>query len=163
MKLALRILGNAKDFQFIAQEAGLSFRHVAADPVHKQYIIETTGSGVELLDFDQDGLLDVFLVNGDRWNGDPSRASASNRLFRNLGGLRFEDATESAGLVRGGWGQGADAGDFDGDGRTDLVKTNFADDIPSLYHNQGNGLFADRAPDSRLRIPVASWNVFVLQ
>lgn len=143
-------------YEDIAQEAGLSFRHVAADPVHKQYIIETTGSGVALLDFDQDGLLDIFLVNGDRWNGDPLQDSASNRLFRNLGGLRFEDATESAGLVRGGWGQGACVGDYDNDGQPDLFVTYYG--ANALYRNRGDGAFDDASERAGLLLHNRTWN-----
>ena len=144
--------GPGPDFQFdgelpeiryedIGSAAGLSFRHVAADPDRKEYIIETTGSGVALLDYDQDGLLDIFLVNGSSWNEGPADGLDSNRLFRNLGGLRFADMTEAAALTRGGWGQGACVGDYDNDGRPDLFVTFYGSDV--LYRNLGDGSFAD--------------------
>ena len=125
----------------IADDAGLTFQHVAADPARKEYIIETTGSGVALIDFDQDGLLDIFFANGSRWDADHSEPELSNRLFRNRGGLEFVDVTESAGLVRGGWGQGACVGDYDNDGYPDLLVTFFGRD--ALYRNLGDGSFAD--------------------
>lgn len=125
----------------IAEGAGLNFHHVAADPARKEYIIETTGSGVALIDFDQDGLLDIFLVNGSRWDEGPSGIELSNRLFRNRGSLKFVDVTASAGLIRGGWGQGACVGDYDNDGYPDLMVTFFGPD--ALYRNLGDGSFAD--------------------
>ena len=143
----------AIQFEDIAKDAGLSFRHVAANPAQKEYIIETTGSGVALLDFDQDGLLDVFLVNGSRWGEDPSNALSSNRLFRNLGGLSFEDVTESAGLIRGGWGQGACVGDYDNDGLPDLFVTYYGPD--ALYRNRGDGSFEDASKQAG--IPADDW------
>ncbi len=140
----------------VANDAGLSFRHVAADPVHKQYIIETTGSGVALIDFDQDALLDIFLVNGSRWEADSSKPLSSNRLFRNLGGLKFEDVTESAGLIRSGWGQGACVGDYDNDGKPDLFVTAYGANV--LYRNRGDGSFEDVSERARLATDDRRWS-----
>ncbi len=140
----------------IADDAGLAFRHVAASPARKDYIIETTGSGVALLDFDQDGLLDIFFVNGSRWDEDPSRAELSNRLFRNLGGLRFGDVTAPAGLIRGGWGQGACVGDYDNDGYPDLLVTSYGPD--TLYRNLGDGSFEDVTEAAGLTVRDRRWS-----
>ena len=126
-------------FEDISAQAGLDFEHVAGDPRHKTYIIETTGSGVATFDYDGDGLLDIFFVNGSRWN--ERGAAASNRLFRNLGKLRFEDVTKKTGLVRTGWGQGVCAGDYDNDGDDDLFVTYYGPDV--LYENRGDGTFRD--------------------
>ena len=140
----------------IAADAGLSFRHVSGDPVRKDYIIETTGSGVALLDFDQDGQLDIFLVNGGRWDEDTSESLSSNRLFRNLGGLKFEDVTAPAGLIRGGWGQGACVGDYDNDGRPDLFVTYYGDNV--LYRNRGDGSFQDVSQAAHLQAGDRHWS-----
>lgn len=128
-------------FEDIAVEAGLDFRHVLGNPTDKRYILETTGGGAAIFDFDRDGLPDVFLVNGQRWAADAEQAPPTSRLFRNLGNLRFEDVTESAGLVRSGWGQGACVGDYDNDGYDDLLVTHYGPD--RLYRNDKGRRFVD--------------------
>ena len=91
----------------------------------KQYIIETTGSGVALIDYDNDGLLDLFVVSGE---GGPSR------LYHNEGDDKFRDVSDAMGLTRIGWGQGVCAGDYDNDGFTDLFVTYWGQNI--LYRNE---------------------------
>ncbi len=128
-------------FENRASEAGLLFRHVAGDPVDKTYILEVTGSGVAIFDYDNDGLADVFFVNQTRWHSGDGRVPPTNRLFRNAGDLRFEDVTAEANLVRTGWGQGACVADYDNDGDEDLFVTYWGDNV--LYRNEGDGRFED--------------------
>ena len=98
----------------------------------KAFIIETTGSGVGFLDYDNDGLLDVFVASG---NGAPSR------LYHNEGGGRFRDVSKEMGITRTGWAQGVCAGDYDNDGYTDLFVTYWGQNV--LYHNEGGKRFRD--------------------
>lgn len=129
--------------------AGLSrFTHVSGTP-EKNYIIEATGSGVALWDFDNDGLLDVYLVNGstiDRTRrGEPAPAAA---LFRNNGDGTFADVAAGRGVTNQRWGQGVCVGDFDNDGFEDLYVTNFGKN--RLYHNDGGRTFTDVAESAHV-------------
>jgi hypothetical protein len=140
-------------FADVTAEAGLAgFRHVSGS-AEKNYIIETTGSGVALWDFDGDGLLDVYLINGStlepRPNGPPRAA-----LFRNNGDRTFRDVTDTAGVGNDRWGQGVCVGDVDNDGASDVYVTNFGPN--RLYRNQGEGRFADVAVPAG--VAVDSWS-----
>ena len=128
-------------FEDVGASAGLTFRHVSGDPVNKSYLIESTGSGVAIFDFDNDGLPDIFLVNGAKWHYAKGESPPSSRLFRNRGNLRFEDVTERAGLTHTGWGQGVCVADYDNDGFDDLFVTYWGQNV--LYHNEGDGTFRD--------------------
>jgi hypothetical protein len=123
----------------VAQGAGLNFRHYCGGEISKKYILETTGSGVAFIDYDNDGWLDIFFVNGSRLGALPG--SPSNCLFRNNRDGTFTDVTQEAGLVRSGWGQGVCIGDYDNDGYEDIFVTYWGEDI--LYHNNGDGTFVD--------------------
>jgi len=121
---------------------------------NKTTILEVTSGGVALFDYDGDGWQDVYLINGstvDALKGrDPAPKAA---LFRNLGGKRFENVTDRAGVGNERWGMGVAAGDFDGDGWTDLYVTNFG---PSrLFRNRGDGTFEDVAV--RAGVAVHGW------
>jgi hypothetical protein len=110
----------------------------------KSHITSSNGGGLALFDCDGDGDLDVFFVSGSRLGGMPKGETASNRLYRNLGGCRFEDATEAAGLdSHGAFGQGCAVADVDGDGRLDLFVTNIGRN--SLYLNSEGGRFTECA------------------
>ena len=108
------------NFVDVAQKAGLMMKNVFGGVDTKKYIIETTGTGVAIFDYDNDGLPDIFFVQGDRLKSD---ATLTPHLYHNLGGLRFEDVTAKAGIGHTGWGQGVCAGDADNDGYVDLFLT----------------------------------------
>jgi hypothetical protein len=125
----------------VAADAQLKFLQVCGGDKTKKYIMETTGSGVAFFDYDNDGWLDIFLVNGSSFDPSVARQDFSNRLFRNNRDGTFTDVTEKAGLTRTGWGQGVCVGDYDNDGFDDLFVTCWGEDV--LYHNNGDGTFTD--------------------
>ena len=125
----------------IAQQAGLDFLQVCGGDASKKYIIETTGSGVAFFDYDNDGWLDIFLVNGSSFDLSPAAPKPQNKLFKNNRDGTFTDVTPSAGLTRSGWGQGVCVGDYDNDGFDDLFVTYWGEDV--LYHNNGDGTFTE--------------------
>jgi hypothetical protein len=135
-------------FEDITASSGLgAFQHVSGDPRQKRYILEVMSGGVAIFDYDNDGKPDVYLVNGctlDVLRGDSKPdAGMKSRLYHNLGGGKFEDVTDKAGVGNlGNWGMGACAADFDNDGFTDLFVTN-AFGKNRLYKNNGNGTFTD--------------------
>jgi hypothetical protein len=129
-----------------AAEAGLRFTYTYGNPQRKKYVIEANGSGTAFLDYDSDGLLDLFLINGSQLESAAAAPPPTNRLYRNLGGGKFADATAKAGLARSGWGNGVCGGDIDNDGRLDLYVTYFG--LNSLYRNTGAGAFEDIAASS---------------
>ncbi len=128
-------------FVDVARAAGLRFRHYnGASP--EKYVIETMGSGAAFLDYDHDGWLDIFLVNGGAVPGYPAPGPVRHALYRNQGDGTFRETTAEAGV--GGnvhYGMGASAADYDGDGHTDLFVTAFTRN--ALYHNRGDGTFED--------------------
>jgi enediyne biosynthesis protein E4 len=129
------------------------FRHVSGTPA-KDYIIEVTGSGVALVDADNDGRLDIYLVNGSTLDIVRQGAAAPGAgLFRNNGDRTFTDITGKAGVANERWGQGVCAGDIDNDGFEDLYVANFGRN--RLYHNTGGGRFEDVA--ERAGVAVDSW------
>ncbi|MHB8734039.1 MAG: CRTAC1 family protein [Terriglobales bacterium] len=136
-------------FEDIAAKAGLVATNVYGDDHHKQFIIETTGNGVAVFDYDNDGWPDIFLVNGSTLPKelDPSGAPPpgtpppSNHLYHNNHDGTFTDVTAKAGLTHSGWGQGACVGDYDNEGHLDLMVTDWGQNI--LYHNNGDGTFTD--------------------
>ena len=130
-------------FTDIAREAGLTARFIQGHPLRKKYIIEANGTGVAFLDFNNDGRLDVFLVNGSRIEPFPKGQEPTNHLYENLGHGKFRDVTRSAGIGRSGWGNGVCSGDFDNDGNEDLYVTYWG--VNSLFRNKGDGTFNDIA------------------
>jgi hypothetical protein len=140
------------DFRDVAEEAGLTAPTVSGGETRKRYLLETTGAGVAIVDVDNDGLMDVFVVNGAVIDGE---STASSHLYRNRGGLRFEDVTARAGLTRTGWGQGVCAGDYDNDGDRDLFVTYFGQSV--LYANQGNGTFRDVTAEAGVLVSGTRW------
>ena len=144
------------EFQDIAAKAGLTARHVTGAQSEKKYIIETTGSGVALFDYDNDGWLDIFLVNGTTLEGFPKGQEPTNHLYHNNKNGTFTDLTEKANLARSGWGQGACVGDFDNDGYDDLFVTYWGQN--ALYRNNGNGTFTDVTEKAGLLHKTARWS-----
>src|SRR5688572_22904133 len=104
----------------VAQQVGLTEPVVYGGVERREYILETTGTGIAFLDFDNDGLLDLFVLTGTRFKLEPP---PSNRLYRNTGKGNFVDVTERAGLLRGGWASGVAVADYDNDGWDDLFLT----------------------------------------
>jgi enediyne biosynthesis protein E4 len=135
-------------FVDVASKAGFTVRNVNGSVDSKQYIIESTGSGVAILDYDNDGWPDIFLVNGTTLPGDPasSKEKPTNHLFHNNHDGTFTDVTTHAGLDSIGWGQGACVGDYDNDGFDDIYVTGYGKN--RLFHNQGNGTFKEVAEQS---------------
>jgi enediyne biosynthesis protein E4 len=127
-------------FTDIAKDAGLTMKNVFGGVTTKKYIIETTGTGVAIFDYDKDGWPDIFIVNGTQLEASPGNAP-TNHLYHNNHDGTFTDVTEAAGLARSGWGQGVCAGDYDNDGWPDLYVTYYGSNV--LYHNNGNGTFTD--------------------
>ena len=133
----------AAQFTDVAPAAGLTSRIINGNPHKKKYIVEANGTGVAFLDYDSDGLLDIFLVNGTRFERSTKAQPSGNRLYRNAGDGKFFDLTSKAGVGRSGWGNGVCAGDYDNDGRLDLFVTYWGEN--SLFHNLDSGQFEDAA------------------
>jgi len=131
-------------FENVAEKAGLgTWRNVTGGP-EKKLIVEAKGSGVCLIDYDQDGWLDIYLVNGSTFEAQEGKAPAPHAaLFRNNHDGTFSDVTEKAGVTNERWGLGCAVGDFDNDGWPDLYVTNLG--ANRLYRNKGDGTFEDVA------------------
>ncbi len=125
----------------VGRAAGLNAKTIYGGEHKNKYLLETTGCGVAFYDYDNDGWLDIFLVNGWRLEGFPAGQEPTSHLFKNNRDGTFTDVTEKAGLIHHGWGQGVCIGDYDNDGFDDLFVTYFGKNV--LYHNNGNGTFAD--------------------
>lgn len=131
-------------FVDIAQSAGIRFRHDNAASTEK-YLIETMGSGCAWIDYDQDGLLDLYLVNGAATRVYTPAHALRSALYRNNGDGTFADVTDKAGVgAEGLFGMGVAVGDYDNDGFPDLLVLGYGKCI--LYHNNGNGTFTDVTP-----------------
>jgi hypothetical protein len=139
---------HAAIFADVTSELGLHFEYVASHTSRK-YLIETMGSGLALFDYDNDGRLDIFVVNGAPL-GDPTQKGTIprkkepkdwNRLYHQKRDGTFEDLTEKAGLQGIGYGMGVAVGDYDNDGFEDLYVTAYGGN--RLYHNNGDGTFTD--------------------
>jgi len=151
---SIRPLGYA--IRDVAQEAGINFEQLCGGDQAKKYIIETTGSGVAFIDYDNDGWLDIFLVNGSSEDLPASAAPPCNKLFHNNRDGTFTDVTEKAGLKRSGWGQGVCVGDYDNDGFDDLFVTYWGEDV--LYHNNGDGTFTEVGQKAKVAGEPGRWS-----
>jgi hypothetical protein len=132
----------------VASQAGITVRNVNGSVDHKRYIVEATGSGVAIIDYDRDGWPDIFIVNGQEMTGQSTAGTTppTSHLFRNNHDGTFADVTAKAGLTGTGWGQGACVGDYDNDGYDDIYVTGYG--FNRLYHNQGNGTFKEVAREA---------------
>jgi hypothetical protein len=129
-------------FVDLAREAGLRSKNVFGGEERNRYLLETTGCGVAFFDYDHDGWLDIFFVNGTRFETESlGRSRPTNRLYKNNRDGTFTDVTRKAGLARSGWGQGVCIGDYDNDGHDDLFITYWGEN--ALYRNNGDGTFSD--------------------
>jgi len=140
--------GSSEAFVDVTSRLGINFQYRSAHTSRK-YLLETMGAGVALFDYDNDGRLDIFLVNGAPL-GDPTPKGTIpqkndpeywNRLYHQKPDGTFEDVTERAGLQGVGYGMGVAVGDYDNDGFEDLYVTAYGGN--RLYHNNGNGTFTD--------------------
>jgi hypothetical protein len=131
-------------FRDVTRESGVTFAHHAAPD--KKYIVESMSGGVALADFDRDGLPDVFFVDSLTVSTANDPNASRSALYRNLGGGRFEDITEKAGVAHVGWGMGVCTADVDGDGWEDMYVAALGGN--HLFHNNGNGTFTDIAKEA---------------
>ena len=130
------------NFVDIAEKAGLTAVNIFGGVDTKKYIIETTGTGVAIFDYDNDGWPDIFVVNGTTIQGFLSDRAPTNHLYHNNHDGTFTDVTARTGLVATGWGQGVCVGDYDNDGWEDLYVTYYGKN--RLYHND-HGVFTEVA------------------
>src|SRR6266571_7969300 len=123
-----------------ASQSGITWVHENARS-EKRYLPETLGPGCAFFDYDNDGWMDVYLVNSGPSDFFQPKKPLRNALYRNNHDGTFTDVTEKAGVAGGTFGMGVAAGDYDGDGWVDLYTTSYGRNI--LYHNNGNGTFTD--------------------
>ncbi len=138
------------DFEDLARTAGLTVTNVFGGANRKDYILETTGNGVAIFDYDGDGRNDIFIANGTRLNSNASEGQTGPQLYHNLGNGRFKEVGRQEGFTRVGWAQGVCVGDYDNDGRPDLLVTYYGHNV--LYRNLGDGSFEDVTAKARLPI-----------
>ena len=143
-------------FLNVARESGLSVKTIFGGEHKNKYLLETTGCGVAFYDYDNDGWLDIFLVNGWRLEGFPAGSEPTSHLFHNNRDGTFTDVTAKAGVANSGWGQGVCVGDYDNDGWEDLFVTYYGKNV--LYHNNGDGTFTDVSVKAGVAGKGTRWN-----
>jgi hypothetical protein len=144
-------------FTDVTDAAGLlRARNVSGSPTNKQLLLEEMGCGVAFFDYDNDGWLDIFLVNGTSLDPKVRDSRPTSYLLRNNRDGTFKDVTEVAGLTRSGWGQGCCVGDFDNDGFDDLFVTYWGRNV--LYHNNGDGTFTDVSEKAGVAGQATRWS-----
>jgi hypothetical protein len=140
-------------FRDIRAEAGITFHHHSAP--EKKFIVESMSGGVATFDYDNDGRTDLYFVDSLTVDTANDPKAARSALYRNLGGNRFEDVTDRAGVGHPGWGMGLCTADVDGDGYEDIYVTNLGPN--RLYRNNRDGTFTDIAPQAG--VAAAAWSV----
>jgi enediyne biosynthesis protein E4 len=136
--------------QLAPSMTGITWKHVnGRSPDY--YLPETTGAGCAFLDYDNDGWMDIYLVNSGKCDFYDPQPPLRNALYKNNRDGTFSDVTEKAGVLGGGYGMGVAVGDYDGDGFPDLYVTQYGRSI--LYHNNGDGTFSDVTEKARLAAP----------
>ena len=140
-------------FSDVAKDAGLTWPTVYGSPDNPRYILETIGCGAAFIDYDNDGWLDIFVLNGRTLDAVPE--GATNRLYRNNRDGTFTDVTEEAGLVRHGWACGVCVGDYNNSGYDDLFVTYWGQNV--LYRNNADGTFTDVTEEAGLSSPDVRW------
>ena len=143
-------------FVNVGRESGLNVKTIFGGEHKNKYLLETTGCGIAFYDYDNDGWLDIFLVNGTRLEGFPAGSEPTSHLFRNNRDGTFTDVTAKAGVAHSGWGQGVCVGDYDNDGWDDLFVTYYGKNV--LYHNNGDGTFTDVSQKAGVAGKVTRWN-----
>jgi enediyne biosynthesis protein E4 len=134
--------GGAVVFTDVTAAAGLlQARNVSGSPANKQFLLEEMGGGAAFYDYDHDGWLDIFLVNGSSLDPKVRDSQPASYLFHNNRDGTFTDVTKKAGLTHSGWGQACCVGDYDNDGFDDLFVTYWGQNV--LYRNNGDGTFTD--------------------
>ena len=132
-------------FRDIADSAGLTGKNVFGALERKDYILETTGNGAAIFDYDGDGRNDIFIANGTRLK---AQDKTPPQLYHNEGNGHFRDVAAEAGLNVTGWGQAVCVGDYDNDGHPDMLVTYYGHNI--LYRNRGDGTFEDATAKAKL-------------
>ena len=140
-------------FTDVAKAAGLTQPTIYGSADNPRYILETIGCGAAFIDYDDDGWLDILVLNGRTLDAVP--AGATNRLYRNNRDGTFTDVTEEAGLVRHGWACGVCVGDYNNSGYDDLFITYWGHNV--LYRNNGDGTFSDVTEEAGLSRPDVRW------
>ncbi len=142
-------------FQDVAEAAGLTSWHHKAGTPEKRLILEAKGPGVCLIDYDNDGWLDIYLVNGSTYDALTGKATPPHAaLFHNNHDGTFTDVTEKAGVANDRWGYGCAVGDYDNDGWPDLYVTNYGKN--RLYRNNHDGTFTDVA--EKAGVGIGTWS-----
>lgn len=142
-------------FADVTSKSGLDKFHHVSGNIDKRYILESPSGGVALFDYDNDGWLDIYLINGSTFAAlEGKEKSPSAALFHNNKDGTFTDVTAKAGVENNRWGFGATCADFDNDGFTDIYVTNFGRN--RLYRNKGNGTFIDVA--ERINVAIGGWS-----
>jgi enediyne biosynthesis protein E4 len=143
-------------FLNVARESGLNVKTIFGGEHKNKYLLETTGCGIAFYDYDNDGWLDIFIVNGSRLEGFPAASEPTSHLFRNNRDGTFTDVTAKSGVAHSGWGQGVCVGDYDNDGWDDLFVTYYGKNV--LYHNNGDGTFTDVSQKAGIAGKGTRWN-----
>ena len=143
------------EFVDIAGEAGLAGSVHYGDAAKNSYLLETTGTGAAIFDFDSDGDNDILIVNGVTLEEHRDGGGRPSYLYRNDGKGKFTEIAEQAGIAKVGWGQGVCVGDYDNDGAPDLLVTYHG--VDALYHNRGDGSFEEVTQEAELPTDGVRW------